>query len=37
VFVAFFKQQISQITSVLSGDAGDQRPSHLGNNSRAFL
>src|SRR5882724_7988930 len=31
-FVAFLKQQISQITSVLAGDAGDERRFHLGNN-----
>ena len=36
-FVAFLKQQISQITSVLAGDAGDERRFHLGNNCRAFL
>ena len=27
-FVAFLQQQISQITSVLAGDAGDQCPFH---------
>ena len=27
-FVAFLQQQIGQITSVLAGDAGDQRPFH---------
>jgi len=30
-FVAFLEQQISQITSVLTGDACDQRPFHQGN------
>src|SRR6266480_6911380 len=35
-FVALVKQQISQITSVLAGDAGDERHLHLGNNCRAF-
>src|SRR6266550_2510345 len=35
-FVAFFQQQISQITSVLAGNAGDQRPFHLGKYCRAF-
>ena len=29
-FVAFFEQQFGQITSVLAGDAGDQRFLHLG-------
>jgi hypothetical protein len=29
-FVAFLKQQISQITSVLAGNASDQRPFHSG-------
>ena len=28
--VPFLKQQIGQITSVLTGDAGDQRPLHFG-------
>ena len=28
-FVAFLKQQISQIASVLAGDAGDECPLHL--------
>ena len=28
--VAFFQQQFGQITSVLAGDAGDQRFLHLG-------
>jgi hypothetical protein len=35
-FVAFLQQQISQITSVLAGDARDQRPFHLGKYCRAF-
>ena len=29
-FVTFLKQQIGQITSVLTGDAGDQRSFHFG-------
>jgi len=28
-FVAFLKQQISQIASVLAGDTGDECPLHL--------
>src|SRR2546423_10872626 len=35
-FVAFFQQQISQIAPVLAGDAGDQRPFHLGKYCRTF-
>ena len=27
-FVAFFEQQIGQVTAVLAGDAGDERASH---------
>jgi hypothetical protein len=34
--VAFLQQQIGQITTVLAGNAGNQRPLHLGNNCRAF-
>ena len=36
-FVPFLQQQIGQITSVLAGNAGNERPLHLGNNCRAFL
>jgi hypothetical protein len=27
-FVAFLQQQISQITAILAGNAGDERPFH---------
>src|SRR5262249_25706517 len=36
-FVTFLQQQISQITSVLPGDAGDQRPFHLVKYCRAVV
>ena len=36
-FVAFPEQEIGKITSVLAGDAGDQRFFHERNNCRAFL
>ena len=36
-FVAFFQKQIGEITSVLAGNAGDQRFFHERNNCRAFL
>jgi hypothetical protein len=35
-FVAFLQQQISEVTSVLASDTGDQRPFHFGKYSRGF-